>query len=193
MKRFILTLFLSLIFGFVSYAQSYLGYVNKTVNFRTEANTSCKVISSLQQGTALFVISKNKINGFYQVLDIETNKEGTIEWGNAFNLSIKLKRNKPLNYPIELYLEFKDKEQRPIAGLRKEVAYNSSTQANLNIQISIDEIQFSKGIYSIDLVFKNCESNSPVYRINNFANFQVTQKDQMWVPFNLKSKLLVND
>jgi lipopolysaccharide transport system ATP-binding protein len=124
---------------------------------------------------------------------IETNKEGTIEWGNAFNLSIKLKRNKPLNYPIELYLEFKDKEQRPIAGLRKEVAYNSSTQANLNIQISIDEIQFSKGIYSIDLVFKNCESNSPVYRINNFANFQVTQKDQMWVPFNLKSKLLVND
>ena len=78
MKRFILTLFLGLIFGFVSYAQSYLGYVNKTVNFRTEANTSCKVISSLQQGTALFVISKDKINGFYQVLNIETNEEGFV-------------------------------------------------------------------------------------------------------------------
>ncbi len=78
MKRFILTLFLGLLFGFVSYAQSYLGYVNKTVNFRTEANTSCKVISSLQQGTALFVISKDKINGFYQVLDIETNIEGFV-------------------------------------------------------------------------------------------------------------------
>lgn len=78
MKKIILTLFISFAFVLIANAQSYLGYVNKTVNFRTEANTNCKVISSLQQGAALFVISKVKVNGYYQVLDIETNIEGFV-------------------------------------------------------------------------------------------------------------------
>ena len=59
-------------------AQSYLGYVSKQVNFRTEANSNCTIISILKRGTALFVVSKDKINGFYQVLDIETNQEGFV-------------------------------------------------------------------------------------------------------------------
>jgi uncharacterized protein YgiM (DUF1202 family) len=78
MKKYILSLILFFSLITLSNAQSYLGYVIKQVNFRTNANTSCEVISSLQQGTTLFVISKDKINGFYQVLDIETNKEGFV-------------------------------------------------------------------------------------------------------------------
>jgi uncharacterized protein YgiM (DUF1202 family) len=78
MKKYILFLILCTSIINVSNAQSYLGYVTKQVNFRTEANTNCEVISSLQRGTALFVVSKEKINGFYQVLNIETNKEGYV-------------------------------------------------------------------------------------------------------------------
>ncbi|PZW40451.1 SH3 domain-containing protein [Mesonia algae] len=78
MYKYILTLVLFLNLITVSNAQSYLGYVTKQVNFRTESNTTCKVISSLPRGAALFVISKDKINGFYQVLDIDTNKEGFV-------------------------------------------------------------------------------------------------------------------
>jgi hypothetical protein len=62
----------------LSNAQSYLGYVTKQVNFRTESNTNCEIISSLRRGTALFVISKDKINEFYQVLNIESNEEGFV-------------------------------------------------------------------------------------------------------------------
>lgn len=78
MRRYILLLIL--FFGITSIcnAQSYLGYVTKNVNFRTEANTNCEIINSLPRGTALFVISKEKINGFYQALNIETNKEGYV-------------------------------------------------------------------------------------------------------------------
>jgi len=86
----LLTLFLSSIN--LSNAQSYLGYVKKQVNFRTEANTDCKVISSLQRGTALFVISKEKINGFYQVLNIETNQEGFV-----YSSFVKLDKLLPKN------------------------------------------------------------------------------------------------
>lgn len=78
MKKYILSLILYLSLISLSNAQSYLGYVTKQVNFRTESNTSCEIISSLPRGTVLFVISKDKINGFYQVLNIETNKEGFI-------------------------------------------------------------------------------------------------------------------
>ena len=78
MKKYILSLILLLSLVTFSNAQSYLGYVTKQVNFRTEANTNCKIISSLQRGTALFVISKDQINGFYQVLNIETNEEGFV-------------------------------------------------------------------------------------------------------------------
>jgi uncharacterized protein YgiM (DUF1202 family) len=78
MKKYILSLILFLSLITLSNAQSYLGYVTKQVNFRTESNTSCEIISSLPIGTALFVISKDKINGFYQVLNIETNKEGFV-------------------------------------------------------------------------------------------------------------------
>lgn len=78
MKKYILSLILFLSLITLSNAQSYLGYVTKQVNFRMESNTSCEIISSLPRGTALFVISKDKINGFYQVLNIETNKEGFV-------------------------------------------------------------------------------------------------------------------
>jgi len=76
-KLLLLTIFLFGITSIVN-AQSYLGFVTKQVNFRTEANTNCTVISTLQRGTALFIISKEKINGFYQVLNIETNEEGFV-------------------------------------------------------------------------------------------------------------------
>ena len=78
MKKTLLISFLLLGISFVSNAQSYLGYVSKTVNFRTQPNTNCTIINSLPRGTALFVISKEKSNGFYQVINIETNKEGYI-------------------------------------------------------------------------------------------------------------------
>lgn len=73
-------IFLVFCFGIIniSYAQSYIGYVTKPVNLRTAANTNSTIISSLQKDSPLFVVSSNKTNGYYQVVDIETNKEGYV-------------------------------------------------------------------------------------------------------------------
>ncbi len=92
MKRFLLTSILITVFIFTSNAQSYLGYITKTVNFRSEPNTNCIIINSLQRGTTLFIISRDKINGFYQVLNIETNREGYVH-SNFVQLDKMLPKN----------------------------------------------------------------------------------------------------
>ena len=65
-----------LFFVFTSFGQSYLGWTTKQVNFRSGAGTEFEIISTLSQGTQIFIISKETINDFYNVIDIATDKEG---------------------------------------------------------------------------------------------------------------------
>ena len=60
------------------FSQSYLGVVTKQVNFRLGPGKDYDVISSLPQGSSLFIISLETTNDFYNVIDIETDKEGYI-------------------------------------------------------------------------------------------------------------------
>ncbi|MFW5871985.1 MAG: SH3 domain-containing protein [bacterium] len=92
MNKKIFIVFLLVFFSVSVKAQSYLGYVTTTVNFRSEPNTSCRILGSLQRGNALFIISKDKVNGFYHVLDIETNKEGYVH-GNYVQIDKELPEN----------------------------------------------------------------------------------------------------
>ena len=61
-----------------SSAQSFLGYATKQVNLREGPGTEYIVIQSLKPGRQLFVITLNDDNGFYKVIDIETNKTGFV-------------------------------------------------------------------------------------------------------------------
>uniref|UniRef100_UPI0040472BEA SH3 domain-containing protein n=1 Tax=Algoriphagus sp. TaxID=1872435 RepID=UPI0040472BEA len=62
----------------VVFSQSYLGWVTKQVNFRQGPGTDYGVISSLKQGTQIFIVSLEAENEFYNVVDIATDKEGYI-------------------------------------------------------------------------------------------------------------------
>jgi uncharacterized protein YgiM (DUF1202 family) len=61
-----------------SISQSYLGTVTKQVNFREGPGKDYSVIASLQQGTQIFIISLEAEDDFYNVIDIETDREGFI-------------------------------------------------------------------------------------------------------------------
>lgn len=76
-KRLLLYLSL-LVLSFTSNAQSYLGTITKQVNFREGPGTDYTVISSLKVGTAIFVVSLDTENDFYDIIDIRTNKEGYV-------------------------------------------------------------------------------------------------------------------
>lgn len=75
-KTIILTLLL--LTTFYGFSQSYLGWVNKQVNFRQGPGKEFNVISSLKQGTQIFLVSLETENDFYNIIDIATDKEGYI-------------------------------------------------------------------------------------------------------------------
>jgi len=77
-KKFILLLIVTLSLNNDLFSQSYLGWITKQVNFRSEPSKTGEVISSLKAGTQIFIISSESENDFYNVIDINTNKEGYV-------------------------------------------------------------------------------------------------------------------
>jgi hypothetical protein len=75
MTKQILTLIL-FFFSLAVYSQSYLGWTTKQVNFRSGPGTNYEIISILQAGNQIFVVSDVPENDFYNVIDIATDKEG---------------------------------------------------------------------------------------------------------------------
>jgi hypothetical protein len=74
---------LALTFGFLfaiftSFAQSYLGWATKQVNFRSGPGTEYEVISAIPAGSQIFIVSTETVNDFYNIIDIATDKEGYI-------------------------------------------------------------------------------------------------------------------
>jgi lipopolysaccharide transport system ATP-binding protein len=61
----------------------------------------------------------------------------------------------------------------------------------LKYSITIKNILFSLGLYSIDLTVSDFETKTPILRINNFVSFQVESKTQMWVPIELDTEYKV--
>lgn len=101
--------------------------------------------------------------------------------------------NSNLQFVPSVYLEFRDKEQRPIAGAiikdkKVEVINNA-----LRYTITIKNIPFSLGLYSIDLTVGNFETKEPLLRINNFCSFQVASTTQMWVPIELDANFTIEN
>jgi hypothetical protein len=74
-KKLLFTLFLALCTSFL-WAQSYIGRTTGNVNFRTEPSTTSEIIKQITKGSQIFIISPTTIDGFYNVIDIETDQEG---------------------------------------------------------------------------------------------------------------------
>jgi hypothetical protein len=83
-----------------------------------------------------------------------------------------------------------DKEQRPIAAIRKDENIKISNKTNYQLTFNVKDIQLSKGAYSINVVFYR--DNSPSYRANDVSSFQVSHKQLTWEPFMLDAKLEIN-
>lgn len=77
MKKFFLLCFLCLVFSSVK-GQAFLGWTTQSVNLRKGPNTSDQIISTLNQGTQIFISSLNPQNGFVKIIDIATNEEGFV-------------------------------------------------------------------------------------------------------------------
>lgn len=105
-------------------------------------------------------------------------------------LVIKLKQ-KFLKFP-SIYIEFRDKEQRPVAGVFNENSLMELTSSIIKVEIDIPNVMFAKGIYTYDLSVNHSKTKSPILRINNVAFFQIESVTEMWVPFHLEANWKIN-
>lgn len=121
-----------------------------------------------------------------------TNEKVQIKRGDDITISLSFRLLKEMPFAPRVYLEFRDKEQRPIAGC---VANKVKTELNSNTlqyEITIKNILFSLGLYSFDLGVTEFDSKSPILRINNLSTFHVESNNQMWVPIELESQCKVH-
>ena len=76
--KFLLFLIAILFTGLTSFSQSYLGTITKQAYFREGPGNDYKIIDSLMPDTQIFIISLKAENDFYNIIDIQTNKEGYV-------------------------------------------------------------------------------------------------------------------
>lgn len=116
---------------------------------------------------------------------MKSSTNEVITRGDNIKIDIEFEVLKPLDNVPNLYLEFRDKEQRAIAGAYCVINQSISSGNKLYYSIVIEKLLFSMGMYSYDLSLSHYETKSPMLRINNLHTFQVLSESQMWVPIHL--------
>jgi lipopolysaccharide transport system ATP-binding protein len=111
-----------------------------------------------------------------------------INWGDDFKLFFKFKLNKKIDVPL-FTIHILDKEQRPVASFQRN---NENTnlkieEGKIEFTLTHNNLQLSKGVYSINLALGHNGKREPIYRINGVMNFQVLHEDEIWAPFMLAS------
>ncbi len=87
-----------------------------------------------------------------------------------------------------LYIEIRDKEQRPVAGIFNDQMKSTLTSTIFTVEVTIPNVLLAKGVYTYDLGVSKHLMKSPMLRINNLDTFQVESETEMWVPFHLTAK-----
>ena len=121
----------------------------------------------------------------------DTKDKVKLKRGEDLVVNLQFTMHREMPFAPRVYLEFRDKEQRPIAG---SVVNEFKTELNsktLQYEITIKNILFSLGLYSFDLSVADYESKSPLLRINNLVTFHVESNNQLWVPIELESECKV--
>ena len=173
-------------------AQSYLGYTNNSVNFRSSPNTNSSIFNTLQPGSLLFLVDMKTINGYYSVIEIATNTEGYVH-SNYVDISKEIPENTesvftPIsetnNYKPEISV-FNNTSQSLTLKLN-EVAYNFTPQQKRKITTSVGSCSYiasSSGVipyfgtenlrsnYSYEWEFYITTNDSPNYQFEQ-PNFE---------------------
>jgi lipopolysaccharide transport system ATP-binding protein len=112
-----------------------------------------------------------------------------LKWGECLELFFEFKI-KGLNDYLEFFIIIVDKEQRPVAMLEKnkiDIEFSNLKNDTISFNVQHNNIQLSKGLYSINLSVRKRDNSEPVYRVNSISSFQITHTEQTWEPFLLMS------
>lgn len=139
--------------------------------------------------------SENKVydNGILEFISVQTDlMNNEIHRNQDFNLTFEFKINKPLDKLPTLYLEFKDKEQKPIAGITIQESREDINQSTKIVyKTTVKNPLFTLGKYIMDVGLYDPATESPYLRINNILEFTVGGEKEQWIPFELDSENII--
>ncbi len=117
------------------------------------------------------------------------NNINQLTWGSNLEIDF-LFTVKDLGESPVFILSIFDKEQRPVAMLTPSSRKDQIKIKNNSIRFLIkhNNLQLSKGIYSISISANNMKTKEPMLRINEIINFQMTSELDIWPPFLLNSQ-----
>lgn len=119
--------------------------------------------------------------------DSAQNDVPKINWGDKLQLVFEWELLEEIEIP-DFLVFINDKEQRPVALLDWSSDELYSNDKKVSFLVKVNDIQLSKGIYSISVLVSKGKMRAPLLRINNLLNFQVIHKENIWPSFLLKSK-----
>lgn len=112
-----------------------------------------------------------------------------LNWKSVLKLFFQFKLKNIQEIPIFKIIIF-DKEQRPVALLQQnDKGSNFFLKDNIiAFYVTHENLQLSKGIYSVNLSVSGKKNSEPLLRINGIINFQINSEEEIWPPFLLDSK-----
>lgn len=137
--------------------------------------------------------SQNKVydDNTFELTESTTNLIDLKIYRNVdFSLSFTFKRKNRTTTKVPLlYLEFKDKEQKPIAGIyvREDKTIATDNQ-HLTYTLLIKNPLFTMGKYVLDIGLYDSINETPHLRLNNIFEFVSEGNKELWIPFELESE-----
>lgn len=136
--------------------------------------------------------NENKVfddNSFELISKSTDLTENTIQRQQDFTVRFEFRKKRDLKKAPLLYLEFKDKEQKPVAG----VYIKESTELNpeneyITYISTIKNPIFTLGKYIVDAGLYDYDVETPHLRINNVFEFIASGEKELWIPFELESE-----
>lgn len=119
------------------------------------------------------------INGF--------DSQAIIAWQDDINILLNI-QNLHLTEVPEISLSIFDKEQRGVAIFQTNLAKKPLQEGTFQVEISHQNIQLSKGVYTLNLIVSKAKNVEPILRVNTIASFQIKHEDEVWPPFLLAAK-----
>lgn len=139
--------------------------------------------------------SRNKVydSQTFELISVETDLlNNEIHRHQDFTITFEFTIHKSVEKLPVLYLEFKDKEQKPIAGISAtEHTVNIAQGTKITYKMTVKNPLFTLGKYILDIGLYEPSTESPYLRINNVIEFTVSGEKEQWIPFELDSENII--
>jgi lipopolysaccharide transport system ATP-binding protein len=145
---------------------------------------------SFMENVVNIIFSDNTLR-FEDAYFIEKNdkfsKSINVKWRDKITILIDFNNLNLIELPY-ITLEFFDKEQRGVALVNHDFTHEKLKKGRFSVEFNMDNIQLSKGNYSLNLiVYMHKSLTNPILRINSILTLQVDFDQDIWHPFLLHS------